>query len=75
MENGLNAGLYYEVSDADFYKGYAQGALDICEKYVDQITLLDDVTLVLLVSEDADGYYAISDNDFANVDAQIIYYP
>ncbi len=75
VENGLNAGLYDEVSDADFYKGYAQGALDICEKYVDQITLLDDVTLVLLVSEDADGYYAISDNDFANVDAQIIYYP
>ena len=29
VENGLNAGLYDEVSDADFYKGYAQGALDI----------------------------------------------
>ncbi len=75
VESGLEAGLFAEVSDEEFYCEYARGMMEICEAHDDDPPYLEPVTLAILVTQDEEGYYTISDTDFQNIDAQIIYYP
>lgn len=75
VQTGLDAGLFDQVSDEDFYKEYAAKILDICKSYSADPPYLEEVTLVVLVTQDEDGLYTISDTDFQNLDAEIIYYP
>ncbi|MGI5894197.1 MAG: hypothetical protein ACOX6P_06335 [Candidatus Merdivicinus sp.] len=75
VQTGLDAGLFDEVSDADFYREYAAGILDICKKYAENPTFAEDITLAILVTKDSDGLYGISDTDFQNLDTEIIAYP
>ena len=47
----------------------------ICEAHDDDPPHLEPVTLAILVTQDEDGLYTISDSDFQRIDAEMIYYP
>lgn len=68
-------GEFDALSDADYYKTYGEGAMEILNGYLDSFTYADTTTIVVLVYEESDGLYTISDNDFNNLDANMVVYP
>lgn len=68
-------GEFDDLSDADYYKTYGEGAMEILNSHLDSVTYGEKTTIVVLVYEDTDGLYTISDNDFNNLDANMVLYP
>lgn len=68
-------GEFDALSDADYYKTYGEGAMEILNSYLDRFTYGEELSVVVLVYEESDGVYTISDNDFENLNASMIVYP
>lgn len=68
-------GEFADYSDEEFYKTFAEGAMDVLEGYMDSFTYAEATNIVVLVYEDTDGLYTISDNDFTNLDTNMVLYP
>ena len=66
-------------TDPDAYAAYdeawAQMLIDLCRSLIPGTGYMDPVTMLVQVVRDSDGYWSISDNDFSEIDADIIYYP
>ena len=75
LEESLNAGVFAEMTAEEFYYEYASGMMAICEAHDDDPPHLEPLTLAILVTQDEDGLYTISDSDFQRIDAEMIYYP
>ena len=75
LEESLNAGVFDEMTEEEFYYEYASGMMAICEANDDDPPHVEPVTLAILVTQDEDGLYTISDSDFQRIDAEMIYYP
>lgn len=52
---------------------YANGVMDILETYVDNIEYDDPVSKIVKITVDEDGYYGISDEDYADLENYLLY--
>ena len=52
---------------------YANGVMDILEKYTADIQYDEPVSKIVKIEEDADGYYGISDEDYADLENYLLY--
>lgn len=66
-------------SDADAYAAYdeawAHMTIELCRSLIPNIGYMDPVTMLVQVVRDTDGLWVIDDNDFNEIDLNIIYYP
>lgn len=66
-------------SDADAYAAYdeawARMTIELCRSLIPNIGYMDPVTMLVQVVRDTDGLWVIDDNDFNEIDLNIIYYP
>ncbi len=67
-------GEFDEYTEEAFEEEYAQGMLEVCNSYVDQIGYLEPVSVVVTIFADEDGVYTLSDEDFLRLDTEIISY-
>ena len=68
-------GDFDELDDGEYWKTYATGLVDICEGYLTKFTYGDSVSMVMLVYQDTDDLWTISDTDFQKADGLIVTYP
>ena len=68
-------GEFDAMTDAEFYKTYGEGAMEILNSWMDRFTYGEETAIVVLVYQDEDGLYTISDNDFTNLDTNMVIYP
>lgn len=52
---------------------YGNAVMDILEGYVDQISYADPVHKIVKITEDDDGYYGFSDEDYADIEDYFLY--
>lgn len=58
----------------EYENAWANGILKLFEDHKSELTHLPKTAVIVKVEADAEGYYAIPDNDFANIDALILAY-
>ncbi len=59
--------------DEEYETAWANFLLDLLEARIDQIGYLDAVTVSVHVEQEDDGYYTISEDDFSEIDQNIIW--
>lgn len=69
-----NSGEFADMGDEEFYSTYIQGAIDILNKYVDQIGYGDPQTVTVRVKANSQNVYSIKDEEFLELDKYIINY-
>ena len=52
---------------------YANGVMDILDTYVDNIEYDEPVSKIVKITVDDDGYYGISDEDYADLENYLLY--
>lgn len=64
----------YEEFMTEYENDWANGVLDLFRDHADQGGHLAAQSIIVQMIPDDDGYYTITDNDFANLDALILAY-
>lgn len=60
---------------AAYSKEYGKMIVNVVSDYMDSLGYKEDKTQVIRVEEDEEGLLAINEDDFANFDSNVIYYP
>lgn len=67
-------GEFASMEDEEFYSTYIQGAIDILNKYVDQIGYGAPQDVTVRVKANSQNVYSIKDSEFLELDKYIINY-
>ncbi len=70
----IDEGYFDDMTDEEFETWWAQAIIDMVSARLDSIGYLEPQTISVQVTQDDDGYYTISENDFQRIDALIIQY-
>ena len=73
-EAKFNEGYFDDMTEEEYETWWAQAIIDMVSARLDSIGYLEPETISVQVTQDDDGYYTISDNDFQRIDALIIQY-
>lgn len=65
---------FTSATEEEYETAWAEFILDLLEARLDNIGYLDPVTVSVHVEQNDDGYYAITDEDFSQVDWYILSY-
>lgn len=69
-----DAGEFAELTDEAFYSQYIQGALDILNKYIDNIPYGNETSITVTVTANNQHVYSITDEEFDRIDEAILDY-
>lgn len=64
----------YAAFMTEYENTWASGIVALFQSHLDELGHLAPQSIIVSFKPDSEGYYAISDNDFANVDALILAY-
>lgn len=64
----------YEAFLTRYENDWAMGILDLFEEHKSELSHQEKTAVIVKVTPDSEGYYSLSDNDFANIDALILAY-